>query len=148
MLTEWVSRGATSPVGLSVCLSMQPWHRMTLHALPTPQIREPVPQVLIQVVSLSCYIWFESVNFVHDWISAKKRLSNLQSLFGNSFSVFLTTPITKLQQKLSSLNNGLVEYDINWCKFFVILCIVVFCCYFLPVKKWTLSLRFMIKNCM
>ena len=40
---------------LPVCLSEQPWNLRTLHPLPSLKIWGSVPQVLKQVVNLSCY---------------------------------------------------------------------------------------------
>ena len=58
MLTRWIfssPRGTASPVCLvSVCLPSLDTEGL-LHPLPTLKIEDPVPQVLKQVVNLSCY---------------------------------------------------------------------------------------------
>ena len=82
--TKWFSRntrGDTSPVCLFfclfVCLSAQLRHQRTLHRLPTPKIRGPVPQVLKEVVNLS---WnFRNTN--------RNELNNFVRTAGSTFNV-------------------------------------------------------------
>ena len=82
----------------SVCLSVwisvrQPLHQRTEHPPSTTKIRVPVPQVLKQIVNLSCLIWISLHMAVTYWNESVRRdMFQVCSPDGagiNSFKMFM-----------------------------------------------------------